>query len=76
MIADILYVLCALVAVFIPMGFAWAIVRWTTRHRLDSDNHWRGVPPKLHPLRHAKARHPLRRVQSDTHRPPRSQPGE
>lgn len=39
MITDIVYVLCALVAVFIPMGFAWAIVRWTTRRRLRNDDH-------------------------------------
>lgn len=32
--AELLHALCALAAFFIPMGFAWAVVRWTAlRHR-------------------------------------------
>jgi hypothetical protein len=76
MIADIVYALCALVAVFIPMGFAWAVVRWTTKRKLDSDSSGRRVPQKLlHPLRRPKPRHPLRRV-DDTHERRRSSSGD
>ena len=40
---DFAYALGALMAVFIPLAFAWAIVRWTSRRHRDggASTRWR-----------------------------------
>ena len=61
MIVDIVYVLFALAVLFIPMGFAWVVVRWMSRRRPRGDDLGRDAPTKLHPPRHAERHRPRRR---------------
>ncbi|WP_286370196.1 hypothetical protein [Variovorax saccharolyticus] len=55
----------ALIAVFLPMGFAWAIVHWVSvRHRRGKAA-GRDTPRERQPPDPAKRRHALRQAHGD-----------
>jgi len=61
---DFAYALGALMAVFIPLAFAWAIVRWTSRRHRDGGASTRGALEKHPPLRPGNLHRSRHRVES------------